>query len=102
MHEPQDISTLQLAREKALYRYSSALERGDFDTVVAVLREAQHDPVLERMLVEVHEEYEREYDATVQADEVALLIFEFLNDPVIGRAGHAGKRPGTGPAAAAC
>jgi len=47
----------QLAREKALYRYSSALERGDFEVVSAVLGEAEHDAVLERVLLEVNEVY---------------------------------------------
>ena len=47
----------QLAREKALYRYSSALERGDFEVVSSTLREAEQDPLLERMLLEVNEVY---------------------------------------------
>ncbi|MBC7812099.1 MAG: SH3 domain-containing protein, partial [Burkholderiales bacterium] len=44
----------QLAREKALFRYTSALERGDFETVAAVLHEAENDAVLERMILEVN------------------------------------------------
>lgn len=47
-HQPH--SKQQLAREKALYLYGNALERGDFATVESVLREAEADPVLERML----------------------------------------------------
>jgi len=52
----------QLAREKTLYRYSSALQRGDFEVVAAVLREAEEDPVLERMLLEVNEVYQAEME----------------------------------------
>jgi hypothetical protein len=47
----------QLVREKALYRYSSALEHGDFEAVSAVLGEAEQDAVLERMLLEINEVY---------------------------------------------
>jgi hypothetical protein len=45
----------QLAREKLLFRYSSALERGDFDTVADILRQAERDPILEQMIWEMHE-----------------------------------------------
>jgi hypothetical protein len=47
----------QLVREKALYRYSSALEHGDFEAVSVVLGEAEQDAVLERMLLEINEVY---------------------------------------------
>jgi hypothetical protein len=50
----------QLAREKALYRYSSALDRGDFEGVSAVLKQAEQDAALERMLLEVNEVYRAE------------------------------------------
>ena len=52
----------QLVREKALYQYSSALERGDFEVVSAVLKEAEGDPMLERMLLEVNEVYQAEME----------------------------------------
>ncbi len=49
-----------LFREKQLFRYTRALERGDFETVAAVLHEAESDPVLERMILEINEELEAE------------------------------------------
>jgi hypothetical protein len=52
----------QLAREKALYRYSSALERGDFEVVSSILEKAEEDPVLARMLLEVNEVYQAEME----------------------------------------
>lgn len=52
----------QLACEKALYRYSSALERGDFEVVSAVLGAAGRDPVLERMLLGMNEVYRAEME----------------------------------------
>lgn len=45
----------QLQREKLLFRYTSALERGDFDTVAGVLQEAQRDPALAAMLHDLDE-----------------------------------------------
>jgi hypothetical protein len=52
----------QLAREKALYRYSSALEQGDFEVVSSTLKEAEGDPVLARMLLELNEVYQAEME----------------------------------------
>lgn len=52
--------TVHLAREKALYRYSSALERGDFEVVSQVLTEAERDPVLEGMILEINEALQAE------------------------------------------
>ena len=50
----------QTTREKLLFRYSSALERGDFTTVAAVLHEAERDPALEQMILELNAAYEVE------------------------------------------
>lgn len=44
----------QLRRERALFCYIGALERGDLDTVAAVLRDAASDAALERMILEYH------------------------------------------------
>lgn len=44
-------------REKLLFRYSSALARGDFATVSAILAEAERDPALARQLAELDAEY---------------------------------------------
>lgn len=46
--------------EHILFRYSSALERGDFEMVADVLREAERDPALEAMLLELNEVYAAE------------------------------------------
>jgi hypothetical protein len=60
MNRRKPINARQLAREKLLFRYSSALERGDFDIIAEVLREAEVDPILERMLTEINAEYRAE------------------------------------------
>ena len=54
--------TRQLAREKALYRYGSALERGDFGVVSSILKKAEHSPVLEHMILEINEVYRAEME----------------------------------------
>jgi Domain of unknown function (DUF4349) len=46
-----------LEYEKILYRYSSALQRGDFAAIAAVLELAQADPELERLLLELNQAY---------------------------------------------
>lgn len=54
----------QLTREKTAFIYSSALERGDFATVTAVLAQAEKDPVLERMLLELNAAQQEEMAGT--------------------------------------
>jgi hypothetical protein len=53
----------QLDRERALYRYSSALERGDFEMVSNILDQARQDPELEHMILEVNAVYGAEMEA---------------------------------------
>src|SRR5690348_2499368 len=43
----------QRKREYALYRYRKALERGDFETVSAILLQAEKDALLEQMIIEL-------------------------------------------------
>jgi RNA polymerase primary sigma factor len=61
----------RLEREKALYRYGSALERGDFDLVSRILQEAERDPALERLILEVNRAYMQEMEGQEQAAEPA-------------------------------
>jgi hypothetical protein len=42
-----------LLREKWLFMYTSALERGDFETVARVLRQAEHDATLAKLIAEI-------------------------------------------------
>ncbi|MBA2680197.1 MAG: hypothetical protein H0U76_17595 [Ktedonobacteraceae bacterium] len=51
-------------RTTALYRYTRAMDCQDAETISKVLSQAEHDPVLERMLLEVNEGYQIE-DRTV-------------------------------------
>ena len=45
----------RLDREKALFVYSSALERGDFDTVASILEQAEQDAPLAQMITELND-----------------------------------------------
>ncbi|MGC9522024.1 MAG: DUF4349 domain-containing protein [Anaerolineae bacterium] len=62
-NEQNEKRARRLAREKALYRYTSALDRGDFEAIAAVLEKAEADPALERMVLEINEAYESEAEA---------------------------------------
>ncbi len=72
----------RLEREKALYRYSAALEGGDFETVESVLRKAEDDPTLETMILEMNAVYEGAYGAPAAdaaAETVRLLLRETMS-----------------------
>lgn len=57
MAKRKPLNPRQIERERLLFRYSMALERGDFETVSAVLRLAEQDPLLDRMIHELDEAY---------------------------------------------
>lgn len=59
----------RLAREKTLYRYSSALEDGDLDTITAVLQEAEQDRALEQQIIDLHIAYQEAGDVAAPAQE---------------------------------
>lgn len=56
-----------------LRRYIGALESGDVDTLVAVLAEAEQDPALEHMILEVDGCYQQEDQSQVQPADVAQV-----------------------------
>ncbi len=51
----KQIAAWQTTRERMVYRYLTALQEEDIDTVLDVLSKAEHDGVLEEMLWQVHE-----------------------------------------------
>lgn len=71
MSNAQTNQMSHLDREKVLFLYSSALERGDFETVALMLEEAQEDTQLLQMILEMNEALGREHDEELAA-EVAL------------------------------
>lgn len=66
----------ELAREKLLIRYLSAVECGDFEAVAAVLKQAEQDEELAAMLLEIHDEWT---DVVVPATEAQALIDRLLH-----------------------
>jgi len=69
--DPDALSARQSAQLGAFTRYLAAMERGDADALAAILREANDDPTLERLILALHEVYD-EVDATEPTfDEVA-------------------------------
>jgi hypothetical protein len=72
MSEKQMDNKEQLAREKALYLYANALERGDFATIETILEQATCDTDLEQMIFELHETYHDENES-VHANDAALV-----------------------------
>ncbi len=57
MSNQQSTFKQRLLREKALYRYANALERGDADTLATILHEAESDAILEQQITEMHGMY---------------------------------------------
>jgi hypothetical protein len=73
MNEQHITQMSQREREKALYLYSSALERGDFETVEAILQQAEIDLALEQMILELDEVLQSGFANTRQADDAVLI-----------------------------
>lgn len=51
---------ITVSRQKAIQRYVTALDNGNFDDVLIVLEEATKDPILDQMIVEVDRAIEQE------------------------------------------
>jgi hypothetical protein len=62
----------EMQREKILYRYTNAVERGDMDTVAAILRQAEDDPELEQMILEINRTLSQELPPSVQETELPV------------------------------
>jgi hypothetical protein len=67
----EQLATRTQQRVKTLYRYTHAMECGDADIIAAILEEAQHDSILERMILEVNEVYQIEDRTVAHPDDVA-------------------------------
>jgi hypothetical protein len=74
MHDPQTTRQARLAREKALFRYTTAYEQGDIDTIADIWHEAEQDALLEQMMLDIHNVYPSEIDidqSTLRPEQVA-------------------------------
>lgn len=70
MREQEAARRQRLAYEKTLYRYSNALERGDLDTIIAILHAAENDPHLEQLIFETHREGYQQEEPTMQPENI--------------------------------
>lgn len=71
----------QAARERAVERYITAFECGDFDTMEPILQQAVFDPILDLMITEVHDYFLVEDNIELHAKEqerVRTLVFDHL------------------------
>lgn len=66
----------QLDRERVVFLYGAALERGDFETVTLMLAEAEHDQTLEDMILEVNEVFGGEHDLLIEQQTALALDAE--------------------------
>jgi hypothetical protein len=69
---------LQFQREKTLYRYTRALDRGDLNTIEQILQEASDDVTLAKMVCEVNEVY-HSTDSAEQSESDSALVVELLH-----------------------
>ena len=60
-----------------LQRYMLAMESGDIDSIATVLREAERDRALERMILEVNDFYQQE-DHTLAEPAYAAQVQQLL------------------------
>ncbi len=73
MDNQQPTGRESLMREKALYWYMDAFERGDFENMAHILQQAERDPELEEMIWEVQTAYLIEREVERQEHDIALV-----------------------------
>lgn len=66
-------SHIAASREKAIYRYVTALDQGNIEDVVRVLEDAQNDPELDRIIMEINLAIEEEAQLTPLARDAQLI-----------------------------
>ena len=64
---------------QVLQRYMLAMESGDIDSMALVLREAERDPALEKMILEVNNFYQQEDNTVADAVDV-MQAQQLLHD----------------------
>lgn len=78
MSEPSIVQ--RLVRERAMWRYITALEEGNLDVIAAIVKRAENDEVLEKMILELHETYQTEEDfLALFQEEKSMEIAEGLH-----------------------
>lgn len=73
MDKQQPTREQRLMREKALFAYMDAYERGDFDTMSKVLEQAEQDPELGNLIWNVLAAYQAEEEEERRENDVVLV-----------------------------
>jgi hypothetical protein len=73
MDNKQPTRKESLLREKALYRYMDAFERGDFEYMAQILKQAELDSELETLLWDVQAAYLVEQEAEREENDILLV-----------------------------
>jgi len=73
MNKQQPTRQEHQLREKTLYRYMDAFERGDFESMSHILEQAEQDPELEQMIWEVQTTYLIEQEVERQENDAELV-----------------------------
>jgi hypothetical protein len=84
----RETSTLQrLKHERALWRYVTALEEGDLDTLALIMQQAEHDETLERLILEMHETFQtdEEFQALLQEEKTMEIEEGVHKSGMLGR-----------------
>jgi hypothetical protein len=99
MHDPQTTRQQRLTREKSLFRYTTALEAGDMATIANVLHEAEHDPMLEQMILDLHGVYADEDQLPIRSGQIAQVrerLFHLVDERETDEEAEIGTLP-SGP-----
>jgi hypothetical protein len=73
-----------IQREKLIYRYMRALERGDLDTIDEIFALAERDETLETMITEVHRAMITEEDRAIikeLAEDFSVILRSLCMSP---------------------
>lgn len=70
----------RLAYEKILYRYSTALQSGDLDTIIDILHTAESDPHLEQMIFETHKEGYQQEELLMSQNNITHMLVPSLGE----------------------
>ncbi|MHB8599507.1 MAG: hypothetical protein ACYDER_22175 [Ktedonobacteraceae bacterium] len=86
----EDLTPGMQRHAQHLYRYIATLESGDSETILVMLQEAERDPALERLILEVNTMYQLEDGTSITPNEVRdvqqFLHSYSLSDQLVDKA----------------
>jgi hypothetical protein len=79
-------------REKMLLRYIVTLDKGDFETIAAILQLAETDAELEQMILEINDVYAAEIEEAAHAQDAAV-VRELLHTHILSALPESATEP---------